>query len=66
VTGLVGDKYLAELVDMNGNVLLRENFISVSEFTTRRVELSDIAPGAYFMRVTNSEESLIQRLVVVK
>ena len=57
VTGMVN----CALIDMSGRVVMSQN---INAENAQVIDLSNVAKGAYFVRITNNEFSKIEKLIV--
>ena len=60
VTGTPASSITIEIVDLNGKTVYKQNS-SDSQFT---IDVSSLAQGAYFVRVTSEQQTAVRKLIV--
>ena len=60
VTGTHASSITIEIVDLNGKTVYKQNS-SDSQFT---IDVSSLAQGAYFVRVTSEQQTAVRKLIV--
>jgi len=62
--GLEGNELDVTVTDLQGKVMLRENWSNLSQNTLNQLNLADFAQGFYLVRLSNEAGSVVQKISV--
>ena len=62
LSGITGEVSL-QIVDLGGRVVYKEQ-VTCQEDCTKRLDVSGLAPGAYFVNIVGPDAKNVQRLIV--
>ena len=59
-----GSDYDLSVYSINGNKVMQENFNATSGINKKQLSISDFSKGIYLVKLSNNNESLVQKLIV--
>ena len=64
LSGFKGKRTEVQVVNVIGNVILRDNFYETEDQTTKVLDLSNFASGLYYVKLEADEYSEIRKVII--